>query len=281
MPIARTVTVSDEPPAKKARVYSKPGQGEKAMKRAANMAVRRALASVIEKKHYTYTYNNYVSNAGVNIANIYTLGYGTFPLSPFTGYVDIAQGSAEGQRVGNKVKTAKSTLSICVAPNAYDATNNPTPGPCILKIWIYRIRGSSTTTEVASALNGYFLDANSSSTGLYGTYTDLNNPVNEDMIHLLHTEEHKIGFATNNGTGGVAGEEYTTNNDFNTFKHIKRDITKFLYASYDFPDALKTPLKQATTWLTMEMIPYDNAVGSVGARPGTMQISIDYNYTDA
>ena len=140
---------------------------------------------------------------------------------------------------------------------------------------------SSTTTELANAISGYFLDVNTSDQGLDGTFSDLNMPVNTDMIQLLHTEEHKIGFATNAGTGSVAGEQSCTNNDFNIFKHIKRDITKYLYSVYDFNDTTKTPLNQATTWLTMEMIPYDNSVGSVGQRPGTMQICVDYQYTDA
>jgi len=272
----------DVPYAKKARPTPKRATaGIKAMKRAANMAVKRALSRTIEVKHHTYTGNNWVSNAGANIVNIYTLGYGTFPLSPFNGYVSIAQGTTDAARIGNKVKTKKCMVNLCVAPNAYDATNNPTPGPCILKIWIYRIKGASTTSELASAISGYFKDVNGSDQGLDGSYSDLNLPDNHDMMQVLHTREYKIGFAASTGTGGVAGEQYTANNDFKTFQHIKMDVTKYLYSIYDFNDNTQTPLNQATTWFTMEMIPYDNVVASVGARPGTMQMSIDYSFTDA
>ena len=160
----------DGPVAKKARPTPKAGAGVKAMKKAANLAVKRALARNIEVKHRTFTGANYVSNAGSAIANVYALGYGTFPLSPFASYIGIAQGGEEGNRIGNRIKTKKAMLNLCVFPNAYDATNNPTPGPCILKLWIYRIHGSSTTTEVANAINGYFLDVNNTDQGLDGTF---------------------------------------------------------------------------------------------------------------
>jgi len=246
-----------------------------------NSAVKSAIARTDEVKRYVSTTTNFISNAGANIANVYTLGYGTFPLSPYTSYVGLATGNTDSTRVGNRVKTKRAYLDLMIRPNVYDVTNNPTPCPCIFVMWIYRLKNDNSSSGPSNAINSNFKDSNASVVGLAGTDADLILKDNTNVLQVLLRKEYKIGFSQNTGTGSVAASAYQSNNDFQLFKHIRMDITKYLYSQYDFNDATQIPYKQAPTWLTMEMIPYNNDVASVGARPGKMSIAIRYDFTDA
>jgi len=271
----------DVPRAKKARPSPKPGAAVKAMKRAASMAVKRALSRAIEVKSYVYGDYAVVSNAGTSIANIYNLGTGTWPLSPYAGFCEISQGTGEGQRIGNRIKVKKAVIDMMVNPAQYNSTTNPTPTPCILKMWIYRLKAVSNATEVQNAISGYFKQSNNGDLGLAGTYADLLLPDNEDAIQILHTQEWKVGFSQNGGTGGQAGYQTKCNNDFKMCVRIKKDITKFLYAAYDFNDTTTTPLNQSATWMTIEMVPYDGTITNIGSGPGEVSMTSRLDFSDA
>lgn len=227
-------------------------------------------------KRVTYTGNNYISNAGANITNITTAGYGTWPLSPYTSYIGIAQGSTSGTRVGNRIKTKRCFLELIMSPNVYDVTNNPTPIPMFVKLWVYRVIGSDPNT----AINNWFKQSTASAVGLAGTFADLLLPDNEDQLVILHTEEIKLGYSLYNGTGTSVTNNSRANNDFSASVHFRKDITRMLHSFYDFNDTTQLPVKQPTTWLTLEAIGYNGSVSDVGIRPGLMNICVDYEYTD-
>lgn len=260
---------------------AKPGAEAREMRRIAMVAAKKAISANEEVKRHTYVGSNYISNAGASIVNVYTLGYGLWPISPYTGYLGIGQGTGDGQRVGNKIKVKSAKLRIKMDPSAYNATYNPTPTPCIVIMWIFRMKQNNTLANVQSLINNSFKDLNSGSQGLNGTESDLILPENNSDMQLLHRKIFKIGHANNNGTGAAAGEQYKSNNDFKCVEYFEKDITKYLYGTYTFNDTNQTPDTQPVTWCLFEAISATGAYTDLGERPGQLHICAELNYSDA
>jgi len=272
--------LDEREPAKRTRTV-KTGAAAREVRRIAAKAAKQAIERNEEVKRHSYVGSNYISNAGASIINVYTLGYGLWPISPYNGYLSIAQGTGDGQRLGNKIKVKSAKLRIKMDPSAYNATYNPTPTPCMIIMWIFRMKQNNTLAGVQGMINGTFKDVNTTSQGLNGTESDLLLPENNNEIQLLHKKVFKLGHATNNGTGGAAGEQYKTNNDFKCVEYFEKDITKYLYGTYSFNDTNQTPDTQPVTWVLFEAISATGSYTDLGERPGQLHICAELNYTDA
>lgn len=259
----------------------KPSVAAREIKRIARAAAKKAIADSEEVKRYVHYATNYISNAGNSIVNVYTLGYGLWPLSPYSSYVSISQGTGDGQRIGNRIMVKSAKLRVKMDPAAYNATYNPTPTPMFVKCWIFKMKQNNTLSDVQTLINSNFKDSNNSSVGLAGTDADYMLADNNSEVTVLWTKMYKIGYANNQGSGSVNTEEYKANNDFKVAEYFEKDITRYLSKHYDFNDSGTTPFTQPVTWFLVEAISATGTYTDMGERPGQIGVSVELNYTDA
>lgn len=237
--------------------------------------IRRIIHKDEEVKHY-------------NIDNAINLGAATatnfpnqiIPLSPYSGYISLSQGTESGQRIGNSVKCHKAHLNVHLVMNTYNATTNPTPQPQVVLGWILSQKNSNVVPTTVGGMPDLF-EGNNAEQALTGAIVDYQLPVNTAKYTLHHKFMSKIGFAAFVGTpGGVLAEGYWSNNDFKLIDFISMDLTKYMPTKTTFDDSSVVPLNRSV-FLVIETVNADGSVQPVGYVPIRLQYMVDYRYTDA
>lgn len=140
----------------------------------------------------------------------------------------IPQGTAEGQRIGNKIRIRKflydATLSV---PLTEEYVNQ---GPYYVKMWVLSSkfnRENSSVNEVynsmCASLDNSFFDNGSSSQGMSGALIDHLMPVNLDRWNVHKTRTFKVG-----NSEAIEIGTYRGNNDFKTLVRLKINLAKYM-----------------------------------------------------
>lgn len=200
-------------------------------------AINRATETKIARYNFTgdLTYYN---------STIFGATSSSFPLSPYTGYLGIAQGTGQGDRIGNSIRPYKCTLRMTINPNLYNVTSNPSPCPHLVRMLILRRKDIGQSTLLTS-FAGLFQTGNTA-IAPQSNGSDIVNSINTDLYTVYHDEVLKIGYADMTGSGSSAAGQYFSNNDFkyNIVKTV--DVTKFMGKKLTFNDATQTGLSGDT-----------------------------------
>jgi len=238
--------------------------------------VKKQIDANIEDSSFQYLNtgaNIYPSNAGASFNN------SAIPLSPYSTFIQIGQGTGGGTRDKNEIKIKKAVLTGIIHPTAYDATLNNSPAPVEVIMWL--LYDKTNPTQVPIMGTNDFLQNGPSSLKLQNTLTDLIYPVNEDRWCIKAKRTFKLGFsAYENVTGGNAPAQYFSNNDFKFNCKFKIDYTKHLVKHVKFNDTINTPSTRGLFWV----ITYVDALGRVIAANqimAQMEYVIDIKYEDA
>jgi len=200
-----------------------------------------------------------------------------FPLGPDPTSVVISQGTGQGQRVGNVIKTKKLTFKGTIVALPYDSIFNTAPAPVQLKMWIFYDR--TDPTAVPAPITNFFQNGNTQK-GFANDLVDMWSPVNTDRYTVLATKQFKLGFASATGSGSTAPQQYFSNNDFKYNCNFSFDLTKHYPKTVKFNDNTTTP----TTRGLFCLVQYVAATGGQflsGTRACAMQYMQDYVYEDA
>jgi len=236
-------------------------------------AIKREVDRLAEKRTATYQTNTEIENASwVTFAN---QAGGWWPLSPYNGYLTIAQGSTQGARTGNKIRVAKAKLSLILYPQPYDAVSNPSPRPQYIKFWFVRPKAQANTTTLT--INNFFQNG-ASALAFNGGLVDLNNQVNAQQYTLLGSKVYKLGNATISQPG-VTNSQLFANNDFPVSVIKTLDITKYLYKEYQFNDADNTAINDMTV-MFVEGINADGTAIANGVWSSNMNFRVTIDYVD-
>lgn len=238
--------------------------------------VKRAIARQIENKGRQYF------NTGVNIiptGDLSAFDGGIFPLHPYTGFVQIDQGTGQGARIGNSLTTKKVIFKGTLIPAAYNATTNPYPTPLQVKMYLFYDKRFPTYIPTP-ATNEDFFQYNNTSTGFSNDLVDLWRPVNLDSYRVLYTRTFKLGHASVEGQGSLPGNQYNANNDFKMNCNFSVDITKYLIKTVKFDD---NNSNTSTRGLFCMFVPVYATGIPINPlyRPAQVQWMVDYNYEDA
>lgn len=206
-----------------------------------------------------------------------SLGSNIFPLTPYTGYMTIAQGTGQGDRIGDKVRVKSAIMRYTIYPNAYNATSNPTPVPQNIRIWFFSVKNSNTLLTT-NPLN--FIQTGNSSTTLSGTILDLNRVMNKDLYTYHGHRTHKVGIADFVATpGSTPSYGYYSNNDY------KFNIQGFINLTDMFPAVIKwndtgtVPSSNLVQFL-IECVNADGSSQTSLITPCTMNYQVTMTYTD-
>lgn len=203
----------------------------------------------------------------------------------------INQGTAQGERVGNKISPTRVTLKGVIRPQpVYNATDNYNPGPMYVVMWIVSIAKSrpDDLTELEAIMTNSFFQNGNTSTGLTGQLIDLTQTVNTSVITVHAKRMMKLGYAQYVSGFGTASannnaQQYA-NNDFNLSKMFS--MTLKMPKTVTFNDGTGTPSSMRKWW--MIVVPYrvdgqifGTSLGSAtGPVPLKMDFAIDFKFKD-
>lgn len=228
--------------------------------------VKKTINRAAEKKQTDY-------EPGVNsMFNATNASYTIHPLTPYTGQMVIAQGTGQGQRIGNKIRVNKALLRLVMYPRTYNATTNNAPIPQNIIVFIFGMKPNLDTFSDANSiiLNSFFQNGNGSY-GITSSILDQVSQVNSDQVTLFYKKSYKLGVAAYTGSGNQAAQQFYNNNDY------KYSIVKTLDITKHYPKILAyndTDTVATSRGVYMAVVPY-NADGSI---PIASQIMANYEF---
>jgi len=247
---------------------------------------RKSSVSVGVRKYVNRVVHNNIENKCIQVQQSYGFGtylesqdFNAFPMAPQTGYWGIAQGVGQGSRVGNSIKIRKVTLSYVIRPLPYDAVTNPNPVPVEVQLLLGYVKNTPSYVPIGGDVAQIFQSGNTTQAP-FSNLRDIIAPINSDYWTIKKRWTHKIGYSANNGTGGSAGAQYNSNNDFHLNAKKVLDITSMMTSTVKFNDATI-----GSTTRNLYLMFY--AVAATGATVGAnfLMASIDYwidfHYEDA
>ena len=211
-----------------------------------------------------------------NMGSSYTMRL--IQLSANSSTLPIPQNSTSAGRIGNKIQfvSGKIRLSFYNAP--YNATDNPYPQPCIVKIWL--ITRKDTAQGLPSSSLPYFFQSGSTAVSPTGYLQDDFFAVNKDLYRVYKTYKLKIGPSSNTGLGSASNQSYFLNNDFALNKSLTIDFTKYLIKNAKFNDAVTNEPVSRGLWMVMEAISATNGGLQAAAYPVRYLGEIDLRWKD-
>jgi len=205
--------------------------------------------------------------------------FNAYPMLPLTTYWTINQGSGQGNRVGNIIKTRKVMLNYILNPVSYDAGVNPNPAPSEVRMMLGYVKNTPSFAPIAGDINQLF-QAGSTSAAPVGNLKDLISVYNKDYWEIKKSWTHKLGFASNTGTGALVGAQYFSNNDFKLNVMKKIDITKLCPKTCVFNDTSGTT-NTKNLFFMFYAVSTQGATTSNITTPVRIDYWIDYVYEDA
>lgn len=238
--------------------------------------VKREIARNTENKcSQFYQYDNRLYTAG----NVSFPTDNVFPVCVGASSIVIPQGSGQGNRIGNVIKTKKFMFRGTIVPLPYDGTFNPQPQPLQVKMWIFYDKTQPNVLPNPQNAADFFQNGITNK-GFQNDLVDMWSPVNTDRYRILATRNFKLGWAGYMGTGTLPTFQSFTNNDFKANANFSIDLTKHVPLFTKFNDGSSAP----TTRGLYCMISY--AYSSGGQAPVTgymanLSYMLDYQYEDA
>lgn len=239
--------------------------------------LRRLPAPEVKTTRYMYSNTGAFALPDYNSVN-WGLDNGVYLLNPTQNRIAISQGTGQGQRVGNSIRTKSSYLSGILYANQQNASYNVTPKPYEVMFVIYKIIGQGNTADVT--LTGLFQNGNTQSTPT-GTLQDLTMPINKDKYRIYYRKVFKIGPAENTGTGSSTGLQFYANNDYKRNQKFYIPLTKYMDKRMKFNDAEQN-VRNDNLYLAILPLACDGTQGVAGnfAAPVNCIMTQTYNYTD-
>lgn len=199
-------------------------------------------------------------------------------ISPSTSYLPITQGTGQGDRVGNTIKTRKLLLKYVLYPMPYQATIADQPQPQEVIIWIGYLKNNRLKTPDVADYNNFFQNGNSTSAP-YSNLWDITLPVNQDLFHICKTIRHKIGHSVYTDYNGIKPQSYFSNNDFKLNDSRSVDCTKYLNKTLKFNDTNTDPDTGLYMWMTA--VNADGTTGVLNVATIGMSYVVRFDYEDA
>jgi len=267
-------------------MFKKRNYRKRVSKRRSVVGRRRSSVSVAVKKYVKSTISRNVEDKRNSSENSFAIGsvsnsstlYAR-PVTPAGGFMTIAQGTGQGDRIGNVIKTKKCILRYALFPVPYDITVNPNPAPVEVLIILGYLKVTPCSTPTSAGIQQLYQIGNTT-IGAQGDLGDLINPFNTDVWVIKKTMRHKIGYADNSGTGSRNGSQFYANNDFKLNVVRSVDITSIYPSKFVFQDTQTIP-QNAGLFLMVQAINADGTTSNAANTKAFFEYTVDYHYEDA
>jgi len=208
----------------------------------------------------------------------------------------IAQGTSQGGRVGNQIRTYKMTLKLALFANpVYSDTTNYNACPLYVTLWVVKLNPhlEDTISSLQTVVQNSFFQNSGVSQGFQGNVSDLIKTPNKDQVIVLKKKTYKVGMSTYPSAYGTAGLVANTNiaaqsfsNNDASFAIIDTlDLTKCVPTVQQFNDGDNlTTSRRSYLFFTSARVDgnytYTSFSVSNGTRPFQTSLGLDYQYTD-
>jgi len=260
-----------------ARRPARKGRKVAPRKRVARKSVAKIARSVItrmaEKKQVRY---NWEWSFG-SIATGSWAGNALQPLTPLATYTDIAQGTGQANRIGNKIRTSSLVFDGVIYPTRYNATTNPAPRPNDVMMVIFSDKEDPNTFNSLTMPN--FFQSGNTSIAPTGNIIDTILPINTDRYTVHYKRMFKVGYASFDGTGSVPAAQNYNNNDYKFSCRFRVNCTKYMPKILRFNDSNNTPNSRV---IRVAFLPCyaDGLVMPTVAQTITVAANWTYQFTD-
>lgn len=237
-------------------------------------AVRKVVERTEELKETQFNFQ--ATNLPPSNASSWTSS--SMQISPGTSGFQIFQGPAQGERIGNQIRTRKAWVRGVMHIMPYDASVNSQPIPTEVRMLIFKDKFNRTSRPSAVAID--LFQQGSTSIGPQNDLVDMILDVNRDRYQVYHDQILKVGTSAYAGTGTLPSFQSFANNDFSLNAKFNVDITKFLPSVVQYNDNTSQPMSDS---LWMIFLPVQAGGGQFGSTQVTTQMSwvAGYSYTDA
>jgi len=250
-------------------------------KKAIRKLVRREITRAAEVKTVQYldlTTNLASSpNAAAPIDNIFQLG-------PDGVNIAINQGTAQAQRVGNRIQTKSLMFKGTVTTLPWEAATNPNPRPIMLKMVIFYDRNDdhAKPNPFAGGAAGPF-QGGGGSNNFQNDLVDMWLPFNNDRYRIFTTRTWKLGYAAYDGaattTSGQFNAQQFANNDYKLSVNFSLNLTKYYPKVVKFNDNNAIPTTRALFCMFYWALADGQQAGN-GWAMANVAYQQSYQYTD-
>lgn len=234
--------------------------------------VKKEVARNIEDK----TFESYWSDYVIVPSNSSTFATQVIPISPYTGFLQIDQGTSQGQRIGNRIKLKSLKFSGVITPLPYNGTSNPQPRPSFVVFWFYSYKPQPT---IEKGPDNTFLQLGGSSMSLANKLSDVGAPLNTNNWMYLGRKVYKIGYEAYVGTGALSDFGNFSNTDFKLAQFFKIDCLDMAVKNVQFNDNSSDPTTRLVICCPQAIAVTSQYVASTV--PVTMDYSLSCTYEDA
>lgn len=223
-------------------------------------AVKRAVTRIAEKK---------IAISSANNVTIATLNVATVTPSQIYLLPQLVQGTAQAQRIGNKISVQKCYLNVLVNILPYNSVTNPSTYPTNIKYWVVKDRRTVQRNALAAAdMVGFF--QNGSSVGNFSALpSDVLLSVDNDTWRICTSGTKLLDFS-NTLNAGLAANAFPTNDAVFQWKFYI-DLTKFIKKTLMYDDSVSNVPTNDNLFIFFQ------AVSSDGTSSSTLQMA-EFHY---
>lgn len=198
-----------------------------------------------------------ITGLDVNLVSMIPTSWGTI-LNLGDVWGGVAQGTGEGNRIGNIVRPINWNFK------GFIHTAGASALPCVVKMYILKIQNGYQNPSSTSTNPTNFYNLGNSTVAPSASYLDILRRVNKDQFVVYTTRTFKIGMSAT-----TAG---TSNNDFKACVPFNINLLKYQKHHFRYADATTTTPTNCGLFAVFTIANYD---GSSGAFIGSPQISYD------
>lgn len=258
----------------------------KMAKKRTTALIKRVVGRMAERKDTQYTSPiQYLANA----LNTTDFGANTIELTQSStgAALNIAQGTGQANRIGNRIRVVSAKLRLILFPHGYDELVNSTPLPQNVRVVIYKLKGQDTSKTQAQAVfsaGGNCFQANNTTAPMTGLITDMNSEINTDIITVYSNRVYKLGASSYDYTSSPSGGVFFGNNNDYKYNVIRRyNLFKCGFPKvFDYNDTQTFPYGYRPLFITFMPCNADGSApaGSTYSRPIKIQYQISLQFTD-
>jgi len=204
----------------------------------------------------------------------------------------ISQGTSQGGRVGNQIRSYKLTMKLVLIANpTYGSDTNYNACPLYVTLWVVKLKDhlDDTISSLQNVVQSSFFQNSGATAAFEGNLSDLIKTPNKDQVTVLVRKVYKVGLAqylssSGNNVSNTASNQYM-NNDSQMSITDTLDLTRYIPTIQKFNDGDNlTTSRRSYLFFTSARcdgtLTITNLGFSTGTRPFQTSIGLDYQYTD-
>jgi len=240
--------------------------------------LKRMVKKLIQKSAEKKTVNYVRMDMAIAGSDSTTTVTNIIPVTPYTGALEIAQGTSQDERIGNRIQIQRLTIKGSVFAIGYDLAINPQPQPTVVQMFVYYDKTNPNVIPDPFGANDFF-QFGGSSADFRNDVVDGWAPINKDRYVCVVRKKFKVGFATYGGTGIAVAQQSYTNNDFAFSRDFSVDLTKHCVSKVRYEDLDLNPSTRGLfcSWVCFAA---NGSAYPATSQPCRVSFSIDATYTD-